>query len=55
MQRYTIPILLPFLAPSVLADTFGIGTNPINITFVDVGNAGNVAQSNCRVISNLEI
>jgi hypothetical protein len=45
MKRNILPILLPFLALPVSADTFGSGTRPINIAFVDIGNAGNVADN----------
>jgi formylglycine-generating enzyme len=44
MQRHFVPILILFLALPVLADTFGIGANQINITFVDIGNPGNAAD-----------
>jgi hypothetical protein len=44
MQRHFVPILIPFLALPVLADTFGTGANQINITFVEIGNPGNAAD-----------
>jgi formylglycine-generating enzyme required for sulfatase activity len=44
MNRLPLVPLLPLLVFPVSADTFGSGNNQIEIDFVDIGNAGNVAD-----------